>query len=116
MTRPEEQTCPIHGSFLTLQGKRIDPGGLIVQDPVPISWWRCPEPACNFEVHFCPVCKELLSYTSSVGPGVGAYVPGKPSKEGGQVHHFKCLKCERTFMVSGGHKLLKTGDSPEPKA
>jgi hypothetical protein len=114
MRRADEQKCPVHGSFLRLEGRRIDPGGLIVQEPVSVSSWGCPEPDCNFEVHFCPVCKELLEHTGSVGPG-GAYVPGQPLKGTGQVHHFKCPKCERTFMVSGGHKLLETGDAPKAK-
>jgi len=106
----DEQRCPIHHEFLRLQGARLEPlGSLIVQEPVPVSWWGCPSENCNYEVHHCPHCRELLAHTSSVGPGMGAYKPGEPPPPKGYVHHFRCAKCERTYMLSASHRLHETG-------
>ncbi len=50
MTKADEQKCPTHDRFLVLWSRLRDPGGPIVQEPVPESFWECPEPKCGYRV------------------------------------------------------------------
>ncbi len=72
--RPAERTCPIHGGFLKQQSRRVEPPGMILQDPVPESLYGCPEEGCTFRLEVCPHDAEVLEYVDSGGVG-GVYEP-----------------------------------------
>ncbi len=90
--RPAERTCPIHGGFLKQQSRRVEPPGMILQDPVPESLYGCPEEGCTFRLEVCPHDEEVLEYYQEPEPT-------RPERSGDQ-GAFRAT-VQRLFRISG---------------
>ena len=99
---PDERKCPIHPELFFVQHTRTTTpsAGPVLQDPVTKTWWGCPQEGYTIRLEVCLGCHGLLDHESSVGPG-GSYRPGDKFDLTRNIHHYKCQRCERTFMRSG---------------
>ncbi len=67
MIRPAERKCPIHGGFLKQQSRRVEPPGMILQDPVPESRYGCPEEGSRSALRSTRTMKRFLSMWTAAG-------------------------------------------------